>query len=55
MELDSLPKENDVNSDRFDKVRIEDFGRAVLRGMGWDGKNNVSSSVYVDSLLLIHS
>ena len=46
MELDALPEENDVHSDSFNKVRIEDFGRAMLRGMGWDGKSTVSSSVY---------
>lgn len=47
MELDSLPEANDAHSDLYNKVRIEDFGRAVLRGMGWDGKNNVNASVYV--------
>lgn len=47
MELDALPEENDVHSDRFSKVRIEDFGRAMLRGMGWNGQSTVNSSVYV--------
>ena len=47
MELDTLPEENDVHSDRFTKVRIEDFGRAMLRGMGWNGQSTVNSSVYV--------
>lgn len=45
-ELNSLPEENDVHSENYSKVRIEDFGRAILRGMGWDGKSNVNSSVY---------
>lgn len=48
--IDALPEECDVHSDSYRQVKIEDFGKAVLRGMGWDGKNNVDPSVYVRRL-----
>ena len=37
----------DAQGDAYARVPIEDFGKAVLRGMGWDGKETVDSSVYV--------
>ncbi|KAK8822143.1 hypothetical protein WA538_000231, partial [Blastocystis sp. DL] len=45
-ELDALPEACDVHGDAYARVPIEDFGKAVLRGMGWDGKETVDSSVY---------
>ncbi|KAK8829515.1 hypothetical protein WA577_007079 [Blastocystis sp. JDR] len=44
--MDALPEECDVHGDAYEHIKIEDFGKAVLRGMGWDGKNNVDPSVY---------
>ncbi|KAK8801512.1 hypothetical protein WA171_004652 [Blastocystis sp. BT1] len=45
-ELEVLPEACDVRGDSYQRIRIEDFGKAILRGMGWDGKENVDSSVY---------
>ena len=47
MEMNELPEENDVHSENYKKVPIEDFGRALLRGMGWDGKTGLDSKTYV--------
>ena len=47
MEMNELPEENDVRSENYQKVPIEDFGRALLRGMGWDGKTGLDSKTYV--------
>ena len=53
--MDALPEECDVHGDAYEHIKIEDFGKAVLRGMGWDGKNNVDPSVYVSASRHAHS
>ena len=53
--MDALPEECDVLPDAYEHIKIEDFGKAVLRGMGWDGKNNVDPSVYVSASRHAHS
>lgn len=52
--MDALPEECDVHGDAYEHIKIEDFGKAVLRGMGWDGKNNVDPSVYVSASRHVH-
>lgn len=52
--MDALPEECDVHGDAYQHIKIEDFGKAVLRGMGWDGKNNVDPSVYVSVSVPYH-
>lgn len=46
LELESLPDACSADSEAYKRVRIEDFGRAVLRGMGWDGRDTVDPAVY---------
>ncbi|RHY08386.1 hypothetical protein DYB28_001276 [Aphanomyces astaci] len=40
-DLSMRPDELDIHSDAFDAVPIEEFGAALLRGMGWTGKDRV--------------
>ena len=38
LELSFRPTENNVTSDKYEKVPVSAFGAAMLRGMGWKGK-----------------
>jgi hypothetical protein len=40
-DLSMRPDEVDINSDAYEAVPIEEFGAALLRGMGWSGKERV--------------
>ncbi|KAG9399479.1 hypothetical protein AC1031_011878 [Aphanomyces cochlioides] len=38
------PDELDIHSDAFEAVPIEEFGAALLRGMGWTGKDRIEAT-----------
>ncbi|ETV93121.1 hypothetical protein H310_12734 [Aphanomyces invadans] len=40
-DLSMRPDELDIHSEAFEAVPIEEFGAALLRGMGWTGKDRV--------------
>lgn len=44
-DLIQLPQELDIASDSYRKVPIQEFGAALLRGMGWTGESMDSSMV----------
>ncbi|CCH60695.1 hypothetical protein TBLA_0D01880 [Henningerozyma blattae CBS 6284] len=42
-ELEQLPKE--TKQEEYDEVPVEEFGAALLRGMGWNGKDDNDTTV----------
>ena len=43
-ELQNLAPEVSVDSDVYQKVKIQDFGAAMLRGMGWTGSTTTNNN-----------
>ena len=47
-DLDSLPEEIDARSDRYVAMPVEEFGRAMMRGMGWSEGKGVGRNAKED-------